>query len=200
MAKLSVYNFITLNGSFKGPNGDLSWHKHGGEESEYSAEMLKAGNTLLFGRVTYEMMAGYWPTPDAIKNDPAVAGGMNKADKIVFSRTLNNASWENTKIVKDNIIEEIKKMKSSGGKDMTLLGSGSILNQFAEHGLIDEYQIMVDPVVISGGTPIFKDIKHKLDLKLTTTRTFKTGVVLLCYEGHPRKEIKSDDKAHDRDT
>jgi dihydrofolate reductase len=186
MRKLSVFNFVTLNGCFKGPNGDLSWHKHGFEESEYSAEMLKAGNTLLFGRVTYQMMAAYWPTPDAIKNAPAVAEGMNKADKIVFSRTLKKAEWNNTKIVKDNIIEEIKKMKSSAGRDMTLLGSGSILNQLAEHGLIDEYQIMVDPVVISGGTTIFKDIKNKLDLKLTDTRTFKTGVVLLCYEGHPK--------------
>jgi dihydrofolate reductase len=182
MAKLSVYNFVTLNSYFKGPNGDLSWHKHGGEESEYSSEMLKAGNTLLFGRVTYEMMAGYWPTPDAIKNDTVVAEGMNKADKIVFSRALKNAGWKNTKIIKDNIIEEIKKMKSAPGeKDMTLLGSGSILNQFAEQGLVDEYQIMVDPVVISGGTPILKDIKHKLDLKLTSTRIFKSGVVLLCY-------------------
>ena len=183
MRKLSVFNFVTLNGYFKGANGDLSWHKHGGEENEYSAHMLKAGNMLLFGRVTYEMMAGYWPTPDAIKNDPIVAKGMNNADKIVFSRTLKNADWNNTKIVKNNIVEEIKKMKSSsGGKDMTLLGSGSILTQFAEQGLIDEYQIMVDPVAISGGTPIFKDIKHKLYLKLTTTRTFKSGAVLLCYE------------------
>jgi len=85
-------------------------------------------------------------------------------------------------VVKDNIVEEIKKMKEMPGKDMTLLGSGSILTQFAEQGLIDQYQIMVDPVVIGDGSPIFKDIKHKLDLKLTMTRTFNSGVVLLCYQ------------------
>jgi dihydrofolate reductase len=181
MRKLFTFNFVTLNGFYKGPKGDISWHRHGAEENEYAAENLKSGNTLLFGRVTYELMASYWPTPIAIKNDPLVAEGMNNADKIVFSRTLKKVEWNNTRLVKDNIEEEIKKMKQQPGKDMTLLGSGSIVTQFAEQGLIDEYQIMVDPVVLGDGTPIFKNIKHKLDLQLTTARTFKSGVVLLCY-------------------
>ena len=127
------------------------------------------------------MMASYWPTPIAIKNDPIVAEGMNNADKIVFSRTLKKVEWNNTRLVKDNIVEEVKKMKKQPGKDMTVLGSGSILTLFADHGLIDEYQIMVDPVVLGNGTSIFKGIKHKLDLKLTRTITFKSGVVPLCY-------------------
>jgi dihydrofolate reductase len=181
MGKLNAFNFITLNGCFKGPGGDISWHKHGVEENEYAAEMLKSGNTLLFGRVTYEMMAGYWPTPIATKSDPIVAEGMNTADKIVFSRTLKKAEWKNTKLVKDDIEKEIMKMKQVPGRDMTLLGSGTILTLFAERGLIDEYQIMVDPVVISGGMPVFKNIRHRLDLKLTMTRTLKSGAVLLCY-------------------
>ncbi len=182
MRKLTAFNFVTLNGYYKGPRGDISWHRHGAEENEFAAENLKSGNTLLFGRVTYEMMAGYWPTPVAIKNDPIVAAGMNAAEKIVFSRTLKKAEWNNTRLVKDNIVEEIKKMKQQSGKDMTLLGSGSIVTQFAEQGLIDEYQIMVDPVVLGNGTPMFKGIKRKLDLKLIRTRTFKSGVVLLCYQ------------------
>jgi dihydrofolate reductase len=182
MRKLTVFNFVTLNGYYKGPKEDISWHRHGAEENEYAAEGLRSGSTLLFGRVTYEMMASYWPTPAAIKNDPIVAEGMNKADKIVFSRTLKKAEWSNTRLVKDNILEEIKKMKQQPGKDMTLLGSGSIATQLAEHGLIDEYQIMVDPVVLGEGTPIFKGIKHKLDLQLISTRTFKSGVVLLSYQ------------------
>jgi len=182
MRKLSVFNFITLHGYVAGPNGDISWHRHGAEENAYAAEGLKAGSTLLFGRVTYEMMAGYWPTPMAIKNDPIIAEGMNMADKIVFSRTMKKAGWNNTRLVKDNIAEEIRKMKQKPGKDMTVLGSGSIVTQFAEQGLIDEYQFMVDPVALGDGTPIFKGITHKLDLKLTSTRTFKSGVVLLCYE------------------
>jgi len=186
MRKLSAFNFITLNGFFKGLNGDISWHRHGGEESEFSAESLKSGNTLLFGRITYEMMAGYWTTPMAMQNTPEVAEGMNIADKIVFSKTLKKAEWKNTTLIRTNIVEEIKKIKKIQGTDMTILGSGSIITLFAEHGLIDEYSIMVDPVAIGEGTPIFNNIKHKLDLELTATRTFKSGVVLLNYR--PKKK------------
>src|SRR5258705_1542759 len=182
MRKLSIFNFVTLNGFFKGPGEDTSWHKHGGEEAEFSAENLKPGNILLFGRVTYEMMASFWHTPMAVENFPTVAEGMNKAEKIVFSRTLKKAVWQNTKVIKENIVEEIRKMKKLPGKDMTVLGSGSIITQLAEHGLIDEYQIMIDPVAIGKGTPIFNNLEHELDLKLISTRTFKSGVVLLSYQ------------------
>ena len=182
MRKVSAFVFVTLNGFFRGPQGDISWHRHGAEENEYAVKSLQSGNTLLFGRVTYEMMAGYWPTPLALKNDPVVAAGMNSAEKIVFSRTLKKAEWINTRILRDDIVEEIKKMKQTPGRDMTILGSGSILAQFAEQGLIDEYEIMVDPVVLGDGTPILKGITHKLDLKLTGTRTFGSGVVLLSYQ------------------
>jgi dihydrofolate reductase len=183
MGKLTVYNFVTLNGYFKGPKEDISWAKTGSiEEKEFAAGNLKSANTLLFGRVTYQMMAGYWPSPAALKNDPAVAEGMNKAEKIVFSRTLNKAEWNNTRVVKDNMEEEIKKIKRIPGKDMTVLGSGSIVTQLAEKGLIDEYQVMVHPVVIGGGTPLLKDISQKLNLELINSRTFKSGGVLLCYQ------------------
>lgn len=182
MRKLSMFNFVTLNGFFKGPGEDTSWHKHGGEEAEYSVESLKQGNTLLFGRVTYEMMAGFWPTPMAAETFPAVAEGMNKAEKVVFSKTMKKAEWQNTKVFNGNIVEEMRAMKKLPGKDMTVLGSGSIVNQFAGQGLIDEYQIMIDPVAIGRGTPIFNNIQHALDLKHTSTRTFKSGVVLLCYQ------------------
>ena len=185
MRKLNSFTFVTLNGCFEAPKGDISWHRHGAEENQYAAEGLKSGSTLLFGRVTYQLMAGYWPTPMAMKNDPVVAEGMNSAEKIVFSTTLKKADWSNTRVVTGNIVEEIRKLKRTPGKPMTLLGSGSILSQFAEQGLIDEYSIMVDPVAVGGGTPIFKNIKRKLDLKLTATRTFGSGVVLLCYEPLP---------------
>jgi dihydrofolate reductase len=182
MRKVTVFNFVTLNGYFEGPKGDISWHRHGTEENEYAVKALKSGSTLLFGRVTYELMASYWSTPMAIKNDPVVAEGMNKAEKIVFSKKLKKAEWNNTRLVKGDLVKEIKRMKQQPGKNMAILGSGSIATRLAEHGLIDEYQIMVDPVVIGGGTPLFKGIKKKLDLKLTTTKTFKSGVVLLCYK------------------
>ncbi len=182
MRTVTVFNFVTLDGYFEGPSGDISWHMRDTETDEYAVERLDSGSTLLFGRVTYELMASYWPTPDAIKNVPAVADRMNNADKIVFSRTLTKVGWNNTRLVKDNIGEEIRNMKRRSGKNMTLLGSGSIVTQFAQQGLIDEYQLMVNPVVLGVGTPLFKGIKHKLNLQLTGTKTFRNGSVLLYYQ------------------
>lgn len=181
MGRLGVFNFITLNGFYKGLNEDTSWHRHGDEEEKFSEEGVASESIILFGRVTYELMASFWPTENAIKMMPVVAEGMNKAEKIVFSRTLKKADWNNTRIIKDNMIEEVKKMKKTSGKDLTILGSGNITTQLAEHDLIDDYQIMIDPVAIGNGTSIFKGIGHKLDLELVDTRTFKSGVVLLNY-------------------
>src|SRR6185369_9047302 len=113
---------------------------------------------------------------------PAVAEGMNKAEKIVFSRTLKKAGWENTRIIKGDLAGAVKQLKETPGKDMCVLGSGSIVTQLADAGLIDEYQFMVDPVALGDGTPTFKGLKKKLDLKLTTSRTFKSGVILLSYQ------------------
>ncbi len=182
MGKLSSFTFITLNGFYKGANEDIGWHKHGAEEGEYAKEGAQSNSILLFGRVTYQMMAGYWPTPMAMEQNPGVAAGMNASEKILFSRTLKNAEWSNTRLVKENIVDEIKKMKKNFKADLTILGSGSIVAQCADAGLIDEFQIMLDPVALGGGTPIFNTIKKKLDLQLTKTKEFKSGVVLLCYK------------------
>jgi dihydrofolate reductase len=182
MATLTVFNFLTLNGFYKGTNGDVGWHRHGTEEAAFSAEVLQSSNTLLFGRITYEMMASYWPTPMATEQNAAVAEGMNKAAKIVFSRTLKKAGWNNTRLIQNNIIEEIKKLKQTGDSNLTILGSGSIVTQFAEEGLIDSYEIMIDPVAIGSGTPVFNGLRRQLNLKLTSSRTFNNGVVLLRYE------------------
>jgi dihydrofolate reductase len=127
-------------------------------------------------------MASYWPTAEAMKNDPVVAEVMNSASKIVFSRTLDKVEWGNTRLVKNNIEEEIKKMKNKPGKDMVILGSGSIVSAFAQRGLIDEYSFMVNPIVLGGGRSIFQGIKDRLNLKLLETRTFKLGNVLLHYQ------------------
>jgi dihydrofolate reductase len=181
MRQLTAFNFITLNGYFKGLNDDISWHRHGEEESSFAEEGAKSESILLFGRKTYEMMASYWPTPMAMQNSPGVAEGMNKSEKIVFSRSLKKAEWKNSRLVRENIVDEIKTMKQSPGKDMTILGSGSIITQFAEVRLIDLFQFMVDPVVLGDGVSIFNGIAKKLDLALTDSRVFKSGVVLLSY-------------------
>ncbi len=189
MRKVFVFDLVTLDGYFEGPNRDISWHNVDAEFNEYAVEMLDSVDTLLFGRVTYELMAGYWPTPDVIKNDPLVAERMNNLTKIVFSRTLDKAEWNNTRLVKDNIEEETKKMKQQPGKDMAILGSGDIVSQFAQSGLIDEYRIMVNPVVLGRGNPLFKGIKDSFNLKLLRTRTFRNGNVLLYYQP-PGEEVK----------
>lgn len=182
MRKLVIFNFTTLNGYFEGPGGDISWPRQGEEESKFAAESVGQGGVLLFGRTTYEHMASYWPTPMAHQQMPAVAEGMNKAEKIVFSRTLQQADWENTRIINGDIIAAVRQLKQSPGKDMCVLGSGSIITQLADAGLINEYQFMVNPVALGEGTPTFKGMKKKLDLQLISARTFKSGVILLSYK------------------
>jgi dihydrofolate reductase len=182
MRKLFVFNLVTLDGYFEGPNREIDWHNVDAEFNEYAIDMLNSVDTLLFGRVTYELMASYWPTSDAIKNDPIVAEKMNTLPKIVFSKTLNKVGWNNTRLVKDVISKEIEKMKQVPGKDIVILGSGSIMSEFAQRGLIDEYRIMVNPIVLGDGKPLFKGIKDRLNLKLTKTRTFGNGNVLLYYQ------------------
>lgn len=182
MRRLFVFNLVTLDGYFEGPNRDISWHNVDAEFNEYAIDMLDSVDSLLFGRVTYELMASFWPTPDAIKNDPIVAGKMNALPKIVFSKTLKKVEWNNTRLVKDNIEKEIKKMKNQPGKDMALLGSGSIMSEFAKGGLLDEYRIMVNPIILGDGNPLFKGIKDRMNLKLIKARTFRNGNVLLYYE------------------
>ena len=118
----------------------------------------------------------------ALSDDPAVAEGMNKLPKVVFSRTLDKASWNNTRLVKGDLATEVRKMKQEPGEDMVILGSGSIVSQLAQAGLIDEYQIVVKPVALGEGRTMFEGIKQKLSLKLTKTRAFTNGNVLLSYE------------------
>jgi len=181
MRKIRVFNFLTLDGYFEGPGHDIGWHRHDAEQNEFAAQSLGLGGVLLFGRRTYELMAGYWPSPQAMQNDPTVARAMNAAEKIVFSKTLHDVEWNNTRLCQQNIIEEMRALKRTPGKDMTVLGSGSVVAQFAEEGLIDEYRIMVDPVLLGEGTSFCKGIRRRCDLQLTSTRTFEDGSVLLCY-------------------
>lgn len=190
MQKLLVFNNVTLDGYFADVNGDISWARVGYQDAEWNAFIAgnaNSGGLLLFGRITFELMASYWSTSYAIKNDPIVAERMNSRPKVVFSRTLDKASWNNTKLVKDNMAAEVRKMKEDSGKGMAILGSGSIVSQLAQEGLIDEYQIAVHPVVLGKGRTMFDGIKQKLTLKLTKTRTFRNGIVLLCYEPMARR-------------
>jgi dihydrofolate reductase len=176
---------MTLDGYFTDKNDDMSWAHSDDKDTEWKAFVesnARGGGVLLFGRITYELMASYWPTPNAIQNYPIVAKQMNDLPKVVFSRTLDKVSWNNTKLVKSDMVAEIRKMKKEPGKDMVIFGSGNIVTQLAQEGLIDEYQIVVNPIVLGKGRTMFDGIKKKLTLKLTKTRTFGNGNVLLCYE------------------
>ncbi len=181
MRKLSVFNLVSLDGYFAGEGGDISWHNVDAEFNRFAEEKANSGNILLFGRVTYELMAGYWPTPEAIRNDPVVAAGMNKSEKVVFSRTLEKADWNNTRLVKGDMPAEIRRLKERSEKDMTILGSGSIVAQLTQEGLIDEFQVLVNPVVLGRGRTMFEGVGRKIGLTLTGTRTFGNGNVLLTY-------------------
>ncbi|MEO6521395.1 MAG: dihydrofolate reductase family protein [Mucilaginibacter sp.] len=182
MRKLSVFNFISLDGYYKDLNNSMQWHEHGGEEADFSKESSQGGDILLFGRVTYDMMYSFWPTDAAKQSMPEVADNMNRSEKIVFSNTLKKADWDNTTIISGGIVEQVKKLKATPGKDMTILGSGTIVSQFAEADLIDKYIIMIDPIALGGGISIFTGMEKTLDLKLTSSRAFKSGVMLLNYD------------------
>jgi dihydrofolate reductase len=127
-------------------------------------------------------MIKYWPTPMAKQHSPVVAEGMNKMPKFVFSRTMDQASWNNTTVVKGDLVEEVRKMKQASGNGMTILGSGSIVSQLAPAGLIDEYQLVVNPIILGKGRTMFDGVKDQLNLKLTKTRSFKSGKIYACYE------------------
>ena len=188
MRKLIVFNQVTLDGYFAGPNGDLSWAHRAAPDPEWKAFVeanASSGGLLLFGRITYEMMASYWPTPQAAANDPVVAQGINQLPKVVFSRTLTRPTWANTRVVKTDPAAEIQRLKSEPGPDMVIMGSGTIVSRLAPTGLIDEYQLVVFPVVLGKGRTMFDGIPHSLSLKPASTRTFGNGNVLLCYVPAP---------------
>ena len=184
MRRLIVFNNISTDGYFTDSHGDMRWAYDVAPDAEFDAFVssnASGGGQLLFGRVTYQMMASYWPTPAALKDMPAVAAGMNSMPKVVFSRTLDKASWENTQLLKGDLATEVRKLKQQPGKDMVILGSGSIVAQLAPLGLIDEFQFVVTPVALGTGRILFEGMKDRLKLKLTQSRIFANGKAFLCY-------------------
>lgn len=184
MRTLTVFNNITLDGYFTGPNNDFSWAHGAAPDPEFDAYVAgnaTGGGELLFGRKTYEMMAGYWPSPMARDSDPIVAERMNALPKVVFSRTLAKAAWNNTRLVKGDLLAAVRKMKAEPGDGMVVLGSGSIVAQLAGAGLVDEYQIVILSVVLGAGRTMFDGVQGPLGLALRGSRAFPGGKVLLTY-------------------
>jgi dihydrofolate reductase len=184
MRKIIAFDLVTVDGFFAGPKGEIDWHNYDEEMGTHSLEQMKSLGALIFGRTTYEIMANFWPTPDGLKSEPVVAGIMNSIPKTVFSETMNEVKdgtiWKNVKVFREIKPEEINKMKEQEGGDIAIFGSGTIVQQFTNLGLIDEYRLIVNPLILGNGKPLFKDTKNKL--KLLSTRVFENGNVLLCYQ------------------
>jgi len=175
---------VSLDGFFEGPNADLSWHKVDEELNEYSISLLNSLDAMLFGRTIYELMAGYWPNHIAVtRGDAVVAERMNNLQKIVFSRTLKKVEWNNSVLINEVVPDEILKLKQQPGKDMSVGGSDLALT-FIKHNLIDEYRILVCPVVLGKGKRLLEGLDTKLELQLVKTHTLSSGVTILYY--HPK--------------
>ncbi len=180
MRKLIMWNMVTLDGCFEGPKSwDIDWHEYAwGEELEQlSIDQSRSIGMLLFGRVTYQGMAAYWTSERG-----TIAEFMNSVPKIVFSRTLERAEWNNTRLVKDNAVEEVSKLKQAPGKDLYIFGSANLSATFMQHDLIDEYRLGLNPIVLGGGNPLFKPGQERTRMKLLEARPLKSGVVILRYQ------------------
>jgi len=185
MRKIIVFNLVTVDGYFAGPNGELDWHNYDAEMSAFSTEQMQTLGALMFGETTYELMASYWTTEDGIKGEPVVAEIMNSIRKYVFSPTMKDVEdgpvWKNVTVVHEIKKEEIIKWKEEEGKDIAIFGSGTIVSQLTELGLIDEYRLVVNPLILGAGKPLFANLKGRHDLKLINTKVFNNGNVLLYY-------------------
>jgi dihydrofolate reductase len=178
MRKLIVSELVSLDGFFAGPNGEIDWHRVDDEHNADSEEFLSSIDALIFGRITYELMASYWTTATG-----AIAVKMNKLPKIVFSRTLENVEWQFSRLAKGNPVEEIASLKSQSGKDLAILGSGNLASYLMNARLIDEFHITIVPVVLGSGIPLFKNIHERANLILLNSRTSNTsGNVQLVYK------------------
>lgn len=177
MKRLIAWNMVTLDGFFAAPDGNLDWFVFDDELERYIKETQPEAGTLLFGRVTYQMMAAYWSTAEG-----DIATFMNGVEKYVFSRTLDSTDWNKTTLVKGNPVETIRKLKQQPGKDIFVFGSADFSATLMWHGLIDEYRIGLNPVILGKGIPMFKEGMEKLKLRLLSTRPLKSGVVILHYE------------------
>jgi len=181
MRKIVLFNLMTLDGYFEGENADISWHNVDQEFNDFAIAQLKTADMLLFGRKTYQLMAAYWPTAEGIKDNPVIADLMNQIDKIVFSKSLEKAHWDHARVISEGLLDEVKKLKSIPGKDVFIFGSADLSSTLIDHDLIDEFRIMINPLILGNGTPMFQNITAKIDLQLLKTKVFGNGNVLLNY-------------------
>jgi dihydrofolate reductase len=188
MRKLSVFNSVSLDGYFTDSNSDNSFaHTDAGDPElvDFIKGNAQGKNVLVFGRVTYDEMVKWWPTPAATQAMPEIAKGMNDAPKIVFSRTLKKSDWEHTTVLSGDPAQEIAKIKQTDGPDLTVLGSGQIVAQLEAAGLFDSLQLLIVPVILGAGKSQFFGVKQKPWWKVARSKTFNNGRVFVAYERKP---------------
>lgn len=186
MRNLIFFMHTSLDGFVAGLKGEMNWIKVDDEIFDFVATMTANADTALYGRVTYEIMQSYWPTagenPNASKHDKEHSAWYNKVSKIVLSKTMSEKGLENTTVISDHLAENINKIKKQDGKNMLIFGSPSASHSLLSHGLIDEFWLFVNPVLLGQGVPLFKGVTEMTKLKLIETKTFSCGVIALHYE------------------
>lgn len=186
MRKLVQFMHVSLDGFVAGPNGEMDWIIVDDEIFDYAGERTSASDTGLYGRITFDLMEGYWPTaadqPNASRHDVEHAHWYKNVQKVVLSKTLAGKNLKNTKIISDNIASEVQKLKQAPGKEIIIFGSPSASHALMQAGLIDDLWIFVNPVLIGTGIPLFKGISDRMNLKLLKSHAFQNGVVCLHYE------------------
>jgi dihydrofolate reductase len=185
MGKISAFTIISVDGFFAGPHGEIDWFKDNDEEDRrFSMEHADTSAAFIFGRTTYELMAQFWPTPEAAKMDPVTAKALCTTPKIVFSRTMEPVKdgpvWKNVTVRREIDRHGILRLKDEVEGSIAILGSGSIVREFANLGLIDEFGLMVVPVILGAGKYLFKDV-NRMNLKLVESHAFRNGKVFLKY-------------------
>jgi dihydrofolate reductase len=181
MGKMYLFMMVSLDGFFEGVDHDLSWHNVDEEFNNFAVKQLDETSTLVFGGRTYKMMADFWSADFAIKMDPQTANRMNSFQKIVFSRTLKKANWNNSKLHSTNVASVIRSTKADSSKDVGVLGSSNLCLTLIKERLLDEIRIMVNPVILGKGTSLFSGIETPIKLNLNSSKEFKSGNILLNY-------------------
>jgi dihydrofolate reductase len=192
MRKLFWQINATLDGFMEGPNRELDFTAQFEDQDfdRYATDMLKSIDGVLLGRRTYQLFAEYWPS--ATGSD---ADRLNQLPKIVFSRTLKQVEWNNSRLVKEGVAEEVARLKQQPGNDLALFGSANLASTLIRLGLIDEYRILVTPVVLGSGRPMFQDLKDRIGLKLLKAATWSSGIVALYYQPQPADSSPERDPA-----
>lgn len=176
MGILKAFLFLSLDGYYKDARGTTQWHHHGADEGLFSEEQLKSGNALVFGRTTYDMMSAFWPTDAAGEMFPAVARGMNAAEKFVVRSDRSKPTWRNTSVVSLDDLLNLKKTKN-----LTVLGSGSLVRTLISKSWLDELELMIDPLLLGEGTTLLADLQLSAQMELRSCRKFGSGKILLRY-------------------